>query len=195
MFFQLQLSMLTENFDDLMDILGQRIHPNIAKGIDDFTDRLEETEEELGDAHPTCMREFQILIRRFGRDFSRCSFSGMYEIMWMQSYHQYLTWYSEYMSNAVPMEGMELFTYWDVLTDTVSDPIMIINNQLRDSLNLFLTDHNAELGWLENYVYDYFEDITFNSYFCPYSLIGRWFTATNNLLSDASDGPCVETEV
>jgi hypothetical protein len=196
MYFQVQLSIMTERFDSYMRTLGERVLPDQAKSVEEFDELRAETTEQLAamNAHPSCLAEWEATQISYGRTLSSCAEIALYEMIWMLNYHAFLTWYAEYFSNAVPLEGLEVFTYWNPLTDDDTDPNLIINRQLSDSLNVFLTEHYAELGWLENYIYDYFYDISYSSYFCSFSMIGRFFSETVYIINDATDGACSEDE-
>jgi hypothetical protein len=196
MYFQVQMSIMTERFDSYMATLGKSVLPDLAGSIEEFDDIRSDITEELADmnAHPTCLAEWEETQTRYGRLLSSCSEIALLEITGMLSYHAYLIWYAEDFSNNVPLEGLEAFTYWSPLTDDDTDIILQINRQLSASLNLFLLDHYGELSWLENYIYDYFYEISYMSYFCSFSTIGRFFTETVNIVNDATDGVCSSNE-
>jgi hypothetical protein len=192
MYFQVQLSMMTENFDFLMQSLSESVLPDLARQIEEFNEMRTETTQELIDmnANPTCFTEWERTQTNFGRSLSSCAEISTYELIWMLSYQGYLTWYAEYYTNMVAVEGLEAFTYWYPLSDDNTDINRVINNQMRYSLDEFIWYHYAELVWFENYVFDYFSSIGYRSYFCAYSLIGRFYSENVYIINDATDGTC-----
>jgi hypothetical protein len=191
MFFQVQLSMLTETFDSQMQTLNEQVLPYLAKGVDDYNDMRRETETALGGAHITCMAKWDRAQMQYGREVSSCASYPQYEIQLMLLVHNLYSWVAELYSNPVQMYGLQALYRYYPLTDDYQSIIMEINQQLGRSLNRFLVEDYEALSDWENYVFDYFDDISYNSYFCMYSLIGRFASATNRIISEAADGPCV----
>jgi hypothetical protein len=190
MYFQVQLSMMTQNFDSYMATLNERVLPFLAEGVDEYNEMKDETDTALAGAHPTCMDEWNRIQVEYGRAASSCASYPRYEIQWMLLLHNLYSWFAEIYSNPVQLYGLQGFTRYYPLSNHEQNVNLEINQQLRQSLNRFLTEDYADLSFLENYVFDYFEDISYNSYFCMYSLIGRFASATNIIISDAADGPC-----
>jgi hypothetical protein len=190
MYFQIQLSLMTQSFDSYMATLNEAVLPYLAGGVDDFNQMRDETQEDLTGAHPTCLNVWDQIQVDFGRQIANCAENPTYEVQWMLLLHNLYSWYAEVGSNPVQTYGLSAFRTYEPLADEVEDVNLTINRRLQSSLQRFLTEDYEDLSWLEKYVFDYFEDITFNSYFCMYSLIGRFATATSNIVADAASGPC-----
>jgi hypothetical protein len=188
MYFQLQLSMMGERFDSFMVTLNERILPILSNGVEDFNAMSEDADDAFTD--PTCQAEWFNVQVRFGRQISECALFPEWEIEWMLQLHNDYSQIAEYTTNTVQYFALEAFMTYNPLTDHDEDVIRAINDQMRDTLQQFLNDDLDVLNFLESYIFDYFEDISFNSYFCIYSLIGRFATAISRLTADAADGSC-----
>jgi hypothetical protein len=188
MFFQLQLSMLGESFDSYMVTLNQRVLPYLSKGAEDFNEMSEEADDAF--THPTCQAEWRDIQLSFGRQMSECAMFPEWEVEWMLQLHNEFSQIAEYTTNPVQLFGLEAFMDYNPLTDHDEDLLRGLNDRLRDTVQRFLSDDLDVLNFLESYVFDYFEDISFNSYFCIYSLIGRFATAISRLTAEAANGPC-----
>jgi hypothetical protein len=193
LFFQLQTSLLTESFDDLMDRLGAEAMPYLSRGVDDFNELHDTTEESLEEmnAHPSCFDDCERIHLRHSREQSRCADGLFIEMSWLMYYHTTYAFISEYYSNMVILKGIDIFRSWRPLTDPdLDEPVSRMKLALRDHIDEYFRFDYASMTSLADYVEDQFDSLASTMYFCNYSLLGRYYTATNQLLEDAMNGQC-----
>jgi hypothetical protein len=193
MFFQLQTSMFSENFDSLMDRLASRTTPYMSRTVDDFADLHDRTKTALEEltAHASCFAELDRIHLRFSREQSRCAEETVFEMaemLWIQNINSLI---AESFSNPVTVRGVEAFQYWRPLTNPdENEPVAMMSYHLRRHIDDYFRYDYAQMEYLEQRLYDSLGVISSRMQFCNYLLLGQYSTASSSLLDTAANGQC-----
>jgi hypothetical protein len=192
-YFQMQTSLLVEEFHEALNLLGQTAVLQLAGTTDNINTIYTATFRTLdvNQADLSCFDDLFFSHLKLSHDLSKCADQQLADTLEIYNIFQFMAFSGEMITNVVPLRGLEAFQAWMPLTSPAeNDPMRFVNDELMWDLMIYrvlLYDFLVMVNLDVHSSLETFENLTRS---CVSAVESRFTTETQSILDRASANQC-----